>query len=606
MFKKTHWLSTLVLTAFLALSGCGGSSESTSPETPSTPGSEILKGELLLSLTDAEGDFLTYNVDVKSITLTHRNGSVIEALPQTTTVDFAQYVDATELLSVGSAPYGAYQSASITLDFSDAMITVQDETGHAVAATAVDEAGIALTETTVVINFNGENHFVISPGRLSHITLDFDLDASNSIELGENQAIVTVKPVMLADTLHSDAKPFRLRGLLSAVDTENQRLNMELRPFRIRHGIYGGADVAVDEATNYEINGQIFTSSEGLNALSALQDGESIVVLGRWNTSNQGFTAEDIKAGTSVAWDDADLLRGTVTAREGDVVTLKGAIAELANGTYLYNDTLTLNLAESTTVTKRGALVDLADISVGSYLQAAGTVISDNEMDASHGYVRVAHSNVAGTVATVDGGFAMDVVMINGRRIELFDFSGTGQTPEQDADPAFYEIDTQGLGLSNIAVDDPVRVRGYANDFGSAPADFTALSVAGAADVRSHMLITYGAPGSLTALSAGEDGLLFNLDDAASRHHIVSAGIPIDLTELETVPTVVPSAALGIYTIAIDSRIEVFLEYDNFAMALNQQLEAGHNVLRFDAHGYYQRANGEFESQRLRVWLHGD
>jgi hypothetical protein len=54
---------------------------------------------VVIALTDAEGDFASYTVDVLSLTLTTANGAVVETLPLSTRVDFARYTDLTEFLS---------------------------------------------------------------------------------------------------------------------------------------------------------------------------------------------------------------------------------------------------------------------------------------------------------------------------------------------------------------------------------------------------------------------------------------------------------------------------------------------------------------------------
>ncbi|HLN48901.1 MAG TPA: hypothetical protein VK251_05285, partial [Steroidobacteraceae bacterium] len=49
-------------------------------------------GTAVLSLTDAPGDFLSYIVNVASLQLTRSDGTVVQTVPATTQVDFAQLV----------------------------------------------------------------------------------------------------------------------------------------------------------------------------------------------------------------------------------------------------------------------------------------------------------------------------------------------------------------------------------------------------------------------------------------------------------------------------------------------------------------------------------
>lgn len=61
----SYWFMMLLSFIFiLNLSACGGGGDSSQSENGVT-------GQVLVALTDAEGDFVTYTVDVTSIKLTH-------------------------------------------------------------------------------------------------------------------------------------------------------------------------------------------------------------------------------------------------------------------------------------------------------------------------------------------------------------------------------------------------------------------------------------------------------------------------------------------------------------------------------------------------------
>ena len=103
---QTIWMSIALLVIMLALTACGGSSTATNPADPvaaaecdpTDPGTAGECGTLIIGLTDADGDFLSYTVDVLSLLLEKADGTVIEVLPNSTRVDFAQYVDLTEFI----------------------------------------------------------------------------------------------------------------------------------------------------------------------------------------------------------------------------------------------------------------------------------------------------------------------------------------------------------------------------------------------------------------------------------------------------------------------------------------------------------------------------
>ena len=589
----------------LLLSGCGDSGN-TDTSTGSDPGSSD-QSELLISLTDAEGDFLTYIVNVDSITLTRANGATIEALPISTTVDFAQYVDVTELLSIATVPAGRYTSAEITLDFSNALITVQDDQGNPVTANVVDANGDPLTTATVAVEFAGRDGFTLRRGIPAQVTLDFDLDASNNIVINGSNATVTVNPVFVADTV-LDVVPhtFRLRGLLGQVAVNDDLFAMDLRPFRHRNGPFGSARVRVNETTRYEINKQLVANEDGLAALQALGAGSAVITEGQWNRVTHRFTAEYVYAGSSVPWSDADMLRGTVVSRSGDTLTVRGATVEMAGGQFSYNDNVTVDVSDNTQVLSFADGIDsdsIADISVGSAVYVVGDVTAPAQMDATQGYVRVHYGSISGSVVSA-GPLTVDLGLINGRRIDLFDFAGTGVDATNDADPDNYEINTGTLNLAGINIGDPIRLRGLVAPFGSAPEDFTAQTVINAANVVAHMVICYGQNGAATAISSlDESGILLDPADATGRHHLIQAGIMTDLNSLPAMPVVIPGDDPGVYAITEGLTTRVYSSYSEFLDALTTELDAGRLVSRFDAHGYYDDGAATFTSNQIRVTL---
>ena len=200
-------LAALTLAASVAvLPACKGSSNAAS-----SSGSD---SNLAIGLTDAKGDFISYSVDVKSLTLTKANGAVVETVPVTTTVDFAQYTDLTEFFTAATVPNGAYTSAKMTLDYSAADIQVEDADGNAVPVrNIVDAKGKPITTLEVNVKLEGKRKLVIAPGIPASLTLDFDLKASNTVSA--DLSSVVVEPYLLAEIEAHKPKLHRLRGGLS-------------------------------------------------------------------------------------------------------------------------------------------------------------------------------------------------------------------------------------------------------------------------------------------------------------------------------------------------------------------------------------------------------
>src|SRR5262245_19509461 len=109
-----------------------------------------------VAITDADGDFLGYTVDVVSLKLRRADGTVVETLPATTRIDFAQYVDLTEFFTSATVPNGTYVGATLRLDFSNADITVE-QNGAPVAGKAVDAQGNALGVVDVKVTLDNRH-----------------------------------------------------------------------------------------------------------------------------------------------------------------------------------------------------------------------------------------------------------------------------------------------------------------------------------------------------------------------------------------------------------------------------------------------------------------
>ena len=101
---RTHRVAPLTA-MLLALASCGegGGVILTPPDDdddpPTADCSETDCGEVRIALTDADGDFLSYTVDVVSIRLERSDGDTVEALPERHHVDFAELLDVSELVT---------------------------------------------------------------------------------------------------------------------------------------------------------------------------------------------------------------------------------------------------------------------------------------------------------------------------------------------------------------------------------------------------------------------------------------------------------------------------------------------------------------------------
>jgi len=228
------WLIALVAVALtMGAAGCGKSDGDDDNQAEET-------GDVVISLTDAEGDFVAYKVTVESLLLTKASGVEVNTLPLSTDVDFAQYVEMTEFVSAATIPAGVYTRAKMRLNFTDADIQVEDDSGNAVAVeTITDSEGNAVTTMDVSVNLEGVNALLIRRGVPAYLTLDFNLAASNKVTFNNGTPEMTVEPFLQAELNVESDKPHRLRGPLQSVDAAGGSFKVIIRPF-IHH--LGGGD----------------------------------------------------------------------------------------------------------------------------------------------------------------------------------------------------------------------------------------------------------------------------------------------------------------------------------------------------------------------------
>ncbi len=609
---RSHFLLCLfLLFASILLVGCGVSGDSTAEAEGD--------GEIIIGLTDAEGDFASYTVDVLSLTLTKANGAVVETLPLSTRVDFAQYTEMTEFLTAATVPNGVYIKASMVLDYSDADIWVENAAGDAMKVNnIVDTNGMALRELDVAVNLEEHTRLVIAPGIPSHLTLDFDLKASNKVRF-DDAGVPTqvVEPFLLADVKLERPKIHRLRGPLASVDVEESSFEVILRPFHHRlttdrhRRHFGQLEVITNNATLFEINGDDYQGRAGLVALDEQPIFTATIVIGNLKFNPRRFEAREVYAGSSVPGGEMDVVTGNVIARNGDSLTVKGVTLIRAGGSVIFNDEVIVNMGDLTEVKRQLSMstdYDIDDVSIGQRVRVFGVLTNDLasqlEMDAgvnNRGRVKMRLTTLRGTVLGVVSipeqplPFVLDLQAIDGRYIGLFDFSGSGDEPANDTDPAFYEIDVATLDVSELASGTPVKVRGFVRPFGqvtaAAPSDFAAHTIVDVTALNAVMTIGW-APASLSAIAGSSaDSLTFNLDGVGRFHHVSRARVAIDLTTADAAPRIVPlENSAGMYRLVQSGTVQVYTRFANFTADLEARLRDGALVKHVVASGPYHDA----------------
>ena len=591
--------------AVMTACGGGGGSSSAAPAPANSPAAAPETGDLLVSITDAEGDFVGYTVDVGAITLERANGDTVQALPLSTRIDFTELTEVTELLSLATVPAGVYETVTVALDFTDAQILVQDATGAVLEASAVDGDGNPLALVEVRLSLATSDVIRIAPGRPAAFSLDFDLDASNTLDLTGAVPVVTVEPFLLAVPELETDREHRARGVLESVDTAAASFALKVRPFRHRSGEFGAITLHTTDATEYEINGETFRGSAGLDALARLDENTPVLagvsIIAGDDTVERGLQANTVLAGSSVPWTDTDVLKGVITARAGDVVTVRGARIEFTDGRDLFRGEYELLIGDDTQVTVPGAdSSSTQSLSVGQRIVAFGEIVDDQTFSATPGRVQVKRSQLTAAVVSADP-LVVDLFFLNGRRPQIFDFAGTGVTAAEDADPDNYEISTAGLNLDALSADELVRVRGLVNDFGLAAPDFNASTlIQVATDMRRASLGVAWPDGSATPFNSVDDARL-ELNLVEARVALKQQGVPRDFSNpLEMLTLVAPESGTGAYAVALrgDPELHLLRDFADLVAELTEQLDAGNVLHRIAAHGRYNTLTDEFTTGR--------
>lgn len=601
----------VLATLFLTLAGCGGGSGGSGAAPADADGT------VLIGLTDADGDFLHYTVDVVSLTLEKANGSTVETLPTAGRLDFAEYRDLTELFTAARVPLGTYVAGSITLDYTGADLQVESA-GVPVPAVAVDRDGNALTRYTLRIQLANGRPLVVAPGVPALLSIDFDLDASHDVDITRSPAVVTTAPFLVAELQPVTEKDLRVRGLLESVDTAAAEYTVQVRPWHLRTGAsFGTATVHTGDDTEFEIDGTRYTGTAGLAALAALPPDSPTVAFGTLTTAERRYDASIVLAGSSVPGQGLDAVVGNVVARTGDVLTVRGATVVRSSGVVIYRDTVTVTVGDDTSVRRRPGLeLDKSAISVGQRVEILGTVapapaIPGSVLDATAGRVRLLVTNLAGLVtASNPGQLNVDLASIDRRPAGLFDFSGTGLAPAVDADPSDYEVATGNLQLGGIGTGDAVRLLGFVQPFGAAPQDFNAFTVVGLTTRGARLALGWWPDGTTAPfLALGADGIVPDLanPDLGARHVILVGGVPVNLLDLPAAPTLkAPASGPTRYAILEGPRVLVFPDFASLAAALAERLDGNTLAYGLWAEGAWDADANEFTARVLGVHLSAD
>ena len=616
----------LLLTAALILTACGGGAGSSGTATPNPtvvcdpadPSTHAECGTVMVALTDADGDFLNYAVDVLSLELEMANGRLVETLPRSTRINFTDYVDLTELVSAATVPPGTYVAGTIRLDYSSAEVYVEaDGASKEAVVKAMD--GTVLTETELKIHLSNRDRLVVTRGRPALLQLDFDLEASHTVDIVPTPADALSEQFILAEVSPVDEKDIRVRGPLISVSEAEMSYNVAIRPFHDLQGDFGRVTVNVTDETEFEVDEEVFAGVEGLRALEAAGPGTPTVAAGTLDVATRSFTADIVLAGSSVPGIERDAVVGNVIKREGNFLTIRGATIIPSDRRAHFHDDVVVEVGPDTKVFRDGdrqSDFSIDAISIGQRVTVRGSQPTPSMgasapqvlFDATQGSVRMHLTHLTGIVNSVMTG-QTDITLhsIDRRRVGIFDFTGTGMSADLDADPENYEVETGSLRLANFAEGKPISAKGFPSAFGLAPPDFNGRTVIDYTGVRSALGIGWGADGTTAPYSSiGPDGIAVDIDNASIgvRHYIKQGPILIDLTLLDADTTIVPSATgRSVFYIRTADSLRMYSDFGDFVEDLTASLDGVTAARSMHARGSYAADSNVFSANKIGVFL---
>jgi hypothetical protein len=329
-----------------ALAACNGTAVVTLTSTPSTD------------------TFLAYRVNLVSVQLqTSKGKSGAAALPSSTTVDLASLANLADVVGAVGIAEGNFSQAVVTLDYSSAQIIYDDGTPDGVALTPVGPSGQPVGQVTMTLDLDPSNQLSIVRKGSARLSLEFNLAASNVVNL--TQKTVTVTPLMAASAAAIDSKVVRVRGVLGGVSTSNTDFSSSIRPFDFVTAGTGSLQITPSDVTTYEVNGKPSTGTAGLASLAELSPGAMVESFGTLTSSTSTSTALD---GTTT---DTGTTGVTETCSDGTTPETVNGLLECADGATLLS-TNNDDTATTTGTTISSVSFSAAQVLAGSSAQGWG------------------------------------------------------------------------------------------------------------------------------------------------------------------------------------------------------------------------------------------
>jgi hypothetical protein len=426
----------------------------------------------------------------------------------------------------------------------------------------------------------------------------------------DGNALLVVEPTLIADVDKETPKVERIRGLLGDVNEDMGYFYVNLCPFthnlKEKKHRFGDVMVLSGTETVYDINGEGFVGDDGLSALADVDKDTPVLVKGSMKFDPRRFEATEVYVGTSVPTISGDVIMGSVIARDGNTLKVNGMVCAKDGSTIRLNDTAIVTLSDETVVKKEKSTdtYSIGDIAPGQRVWITGDLtISDSNtpyIDATQGTARLLVTTLRGHVApaTVDSDLNLELGTIDFRKPDLFDFTGTGDTAEHDADPDSYEIETGSLSTAAFETGDPIKVYGFVNAFGAAPYDFEATTLVNYVTLPSVFTVKWSPSSTDPFESITDEGIVVDLSGKNVHHLLCKA--QVNENDGEDLVTLVPAES-GVYVIKMRKGIYIYSDFTKFVEKMETFLDGANAVKRLFATGNYESDSKTLTTTYLTV-----
>ena len=457
-------MGTVICLAAIVAAGCHGQ--------PNISG----YGIAWVTLTDEPSDYTSYVVTIDSVTFTRNDGAVVTAVGTPEIVDLTQVHNIAELWSSGAIPEGTYVSATITVDYTSAAISVL-RNGVPTTATVLDyTTHTAPTTYAVTVNFDPHDQPTITGTYASTsallLAIDFNLAASGWVAQSKDGPVVYVQPFFTIGHLPDDTK------LIRSSRTPHQ---FEA-PMSARTPCTSGRSTTRQTTSGRSRCSASRTPSTRsmVSLTSAVRGSQHCRVLSAGTTMTAGYTTFQpdfnplnsayagrfnlayVVAGSTLEDIYTNGITGEVIARDGNTLTLQGSTVILTS-----DDTFAYEVADTQVLLGPGTIVTADDNSALTDLNSDAVAVGQRHHRARHlqpldrrhgqldstgtssdntGSVRLISTELWGSAGLLGRRQSeMDLQTIDDFPVSLFKFAGNGSTAAQNPVPATFSVTAPGL-----------------------------------------------------------------------------------------------------------------------------------------------------------------